>query len=97
MHRRNFLTSSALAGIATLPAIGGVVRRCFNIVDFGAQPGARLLNTRSLQDAIDHAFEADGGAVCVPPESFLPAASFCAAVASRYIFRRVRCCAAAPM
>jgi polygalacturonase len=71
MHRRNFLTLSGLAGFATLPAIGEVLRQSFNIVDFGAQPGGRVLNTRYLQKAIDHAFEAGGGAVSVPPGIFL--------------------------
>jgi polygalacturonase len=71
MHRRNFLTLSGLAGFATLPAIGEVLQQSFNIVAFGAQPGGRVLNTRSLQDAIDHAFEAGGGTVSVPPGIFL--------------------------
>jgi len=71
MHRRNFLTLSGLAGFSTLPAIGEVLQQSFNIVDFGAQPGGRILNTRSLQDAIDHAFEAGGGTVSVPPGIFL--------------------------
>jgi polygalacturonase len=71
MHRRNFLTLSGLAGFATLPAIGEVLQRSFDIVDFGAQPGGLVLNTRSLQNAIDHAFEAGGGTVAVPPGVFL--------------------------
>jgi polygalacturonase len=71
MHRRNFLTLSGLAGFSTLPAIGKVLQQSFNIVDFGAQPGGRVLNTRYLQKAIDHAFEAGGGAVSMPPGIFL--------------------------
>jgi polygalacturonase len=71
MHRRNFLTLSGLAGFSTLPAIGEVLQQSFNIVDFGAQPGGRVLNTRYLQKAIDHAFEAGGGAVSMPPGIFL--------------------------
>jgi polygalacturonase len=71
MHRRNFLTLAGLAGFATLPAIGEVLQQSFNIVDFGAQPGGRVLNTKHLQKAIDHAFEAGGGAVSVPPGIFL--------------------------
>jgi polygalacturonase len=71
MHRRNFLTLAGLAGFATLPAIGEVLQQSFNIVDFRAQPGGHMLNTRYLQKAIDHAFEAGGGAVSVPPGIFL--------------------------
>ena len=71
MHRRNFLTLSGLAGFATVPAIGEVLQQSLNIVDFGAQPGGLMLNTKSLQDAIDHAFEAGGGTVSVPPGAFL--------------------------
>jgi polygalacturonase len=54
MNRRNMLTLAGLAGFATLPAIGEVLQQSLNIVDFGAQPGGLMLNTRSLQDAIDH-------------------------------------------
>jgi hypothetical protein len=36
----------------------------------GHRPGGLMLN-QSLQDAIDHAFEAGGGTVSVPPEIFL--------------------------
>lgn len=71
MHRRNFLTLSGLTGFATLPATGEVLQQSFNIVDLGAQPGGRMLNTRSLQDAIDYAFEAGGGTVSPPPGIFL--------------------------
>ena len=71
MKRRNFLTLSGLAGFATLPAIGEVLQQSLNIVDFGAQPCGLMLNTRSLQDAIDHAFEAGGGTLFVPPGIYL--------------------------
>ena len=71
MHRRTFLTLSGLAGFSALPAIGEVLHQSFNIVDFGAQPGGRELNTRYFQEAIDRAFEAGGGVVSVPPGIFL--------------------------
>jgi polygalacturonase len=71
MHRRSFLTLSGLAGFVALPVVGDVLQQSFNIVNFGAQSGGRILNTRSLQNAIDHAFEAGGGTVLVPPGIFL--------------------------
>jgi polygalacturonase len=71
MHRRNFLALLGLAGLTTLPAFGDVLQQSFNILDFGAQAGGHVLNTRPLQRAIDHAFEVGGGAVYVPPGDFL--------------------------
>jgi len=63
MHRRNFLALSGLAGLATLPAVGDVLQQSLNVLDFGAQAGGHLLDTKFLQRAIDPAFEVGGGAV----------------------------------
>src|SRR5260370_21324599 len=71
MHRRNFLALSGLAGITTVPTFGDVWQQGFNILNFGAQAGGHVLNTKPLQKAIDHAFEVGGGAVCVPPGDYL--------------------------
>ena len=55
-----------------------------------------MLNTRSLQDAIDHAFQAGGGSVYVPPGIFL-AGGLVLRSRVTLIFRPVWCCAAAPI
>ena len=74
MHRREFLST-------TLPAAGGMMafgRRyptaastSRNILEFGAKPNGKALNTRAIQRAIDTVFQAGGGTVVVPAGVFL--------------------------
>jgi polygalacturonase len=74
MRRRDFLFS-------TIPTMGGMIafgRKCHaeiakprNILDFGANPDGRTMNTRAIQRAIDSAFQAGGGTVVVPSGVFL--------------------------
>jgi len=79
MLRREFLSASSLvlgasatsAGSTALfkPATGaGVVK---NILDYGAKPDGKTLNTRAIQAAIDDVFQAGGGLIYSPPGTFL--------------------------
>lgn len=45
--------------------------RVFNILDFGAKPGAHTLNTPAIQAAIDRAHGVGGGVVLIPADTFL--------------------------
>lgn len=73
MQRRDFLS--------TFPVAAGVLilRRGFgaeppaprSILDFGAKGDGSTLNTKAIQRAIDHVFEAGGGAVTAPAGVFL--------------------------
>jgi polygalacturonase len=72
MLRRQFLS--------TLPIAAGMVvaRRGFaapiqakSILEYGAKPNGRTLNTNAIQRAIDDVFEAGGGTVSVPSGTFL--------------------------
>jgi len=42
-----------------------------NIVDYGARPDGKILNTNAIQRAIDEVFQAGGGLVYAPPGAFL--------------------------
>jgi polygalacturonase len=43
----------------------------YNIVDFGAKPDGKTMNTKSIQSAIDKLYEAGGGKLIVPKGYFL--------------------------
>lgn len=43
----------------------------FNILDFGAVPGGKMLNTEAIQDAVDAAHQNGGGKVIIPEGKFL--------------------------
>jgi len=47
------------------------IRAAKSVLDYGARPDGKTLNTRALQDAIDDVFRAGGGIVYVPPGTFL--------------------------
>lgn len=74
MQRRDFLSS-------TLPLVGGVLvlghrssaaaTISRNILEFGAKPDGRTLNTGAIQHAIDSVSQAGGGTVVVPAGVFL--------------------------
>jgi len=76
MLRRDFL-SSLVAGVAAGQAlrasslqvmtIGGTK----SVLDYGARPDGRTLNTRSIQRAIDDVFQSGGGTVYFPAGTFL--------------------------
>jgi hypothetical protein len=46
-------------------------KRTFNVLDFGAVPDGKTLNTQALQEAIDAAFKNGGGRVVLPEGIFL--------------------------
>jgi polygalacturonase len=74
MRRRDFLS-------ATLPVAGGIVLfghqyaaatpTSRNILEFGARPDGKTVNTRAIQRAIDAVSQAGGGTVTVPVGAFL--------------------------
>ena len=79
MLRRDFLSASTFAlgasatGVAAAAPIvttkgAGAAK---NILDYGAVPDGKTLNTKSIQRAIDEAFQAGGGLVYAPPGTFL--------------------------
>jgi polygalacturonase len=73
MRRREFLSA--------LPVFAGMVvagpERVFgsqtsrNVLEYGAKPDGRTLNSKAIQRAIDDAFKAGGGTVMVPAGVFL--------------------------
>ena len=73
MLRRDFLTGSSIvvglsaAGVASAAPL----REARSILDFGANPDGKTLNTTAIQRAIDAAFQAGGGLVYAPPGNFL--------------------------
>src|SRR5438046_1542469 len=74
MQRRHFLST-------TLPVVGGMTvfshryataqMKTRNILEYGAKPDGKTLNTKAIQRAIDEAFQAGGGTVVVPAGIFL--------------------------
>ncbi|MEM1136820.1 MAG: glycosyl hydrolase family 28 protein [Bacteroidota bacterium] len=48
----------------------------FNIVKYGAVGDGKTLNTKSIQQAIDAAFEAGGGTVIIPPGKYVSGTIF---------------------
>jgi len=73
MLRRDFLVYSTLAG--AINAFGGksawARQAVKSILDYGAQPDGRTMNTSAIQRAIDEAFKGGGGVVHVPAGTFL--------------------------
>ncbi len=73
MLRRDFLTASSFAmGLSAAgTASAAPLREARSILDFGARPDGKTLNTKAIQRAIDTAFQAGGGLVYAPPGNFL--------------------------
>jgi len=76
MLRREFLSASSIAlGIAATGAPGLAstvpIKTAKSILDYGAVPGGKVLNTKAIQRAIDEVFQAGGGLVYAPPGIFL--------------------------
>src|SRR6059058_3982141 len=73
MRRRDFLsTFSVVAGLAASRHIYGLpVSPSKSILEYGAKPDGKTLNSSAIQRAIDDVFHAGGGTVTVPPGTFL--------------------------
>jgi len=73
MLRRDFFSILPLAlGVtATGRGFPGLNNVAKNILDYGAQPDGKTLNTKAIQRAIDDVFQAGGGVVNVQPGRFL--------------------------
>jgi polygalacturonase len=73
MRRRDFLSALPCA-VGVTAARGGFAQTpsaAKNVLDYGAKPDGKTLNTRSIQRAIDDVFQAGGGTVAVPAGTFL--------------------------
>ena len=73
MLRREFLSSAPLAIAMAAGGRGFAASRqaVKSILEYGAKPDRKTLNTRAIQRAIDEAFQAGGGTVTVPAGTFL--------------------------
>ena len=73
MLRRDFLSASSLALGFSVPGVGlaAPLLASKSILDYGAVPDGKSLNTKAIQRAIDAAFRAGGGLVYMPPGTFL--------------------------
>lgn len=71
MLRREFLSCLALGLSATGVGLAEPPQGMKNVLDFGARPDGRTLNTHSFQSAIDDVFQSGGGMVYVPAGTFL--------------------------
>lgn len=72
MQRRDFLsTLPAVAGMMVVGRYAHAAATTKSILDYGAKPDGRTLNTKAIQRAIDAASQAGGGTVNVPPGTFL--------------------------
>lgn len=73
MLRREFLSTSSLAIGFSAAGVGSAapLRAVGNILDYGAKPDGKTLNTKAIQRAIDEVFRAGGGLVYAPPGTFL--------------------------
>lgn len=72
MRRRDFLSTAfalAMTGVRRDWAISPGAAK--NILDYGAKPGGKKLNTEAIQRAIADAFKEGGGTVLVPAGQFL--------------------------
>lgn len=54
-----------------LLSVSGIQAKEYNILDFGAKPDGRTMNTKFIQSAIDKLYEAGGGKLIVPQGYFL--------------------------
>jgi polygalacturonase len=73
MLRRDFLSASPLAMAVAATGVGSAapILAAKSILDYGARPDGKTMNTKSIQRAIDEVFQAGGGLVYAPPGTFL--------------------------
>ena len=73
MLRRDFLSTLPFALAATTTRLGfsQLSQATKSILEYGARPDGRTLNTRAIQRAIDDVFRVGGGTVNVPEGTYL--------------------------
>jgi len=73
MLRRDFLAGSSVAVGLAAAGVGSAapLKAAKSILNYGAKPDGKTMNTRAIQRAIDDVFQAGGGLVYVPPGRFL--------------------------
>lgn len=73
MLRRDFLSTLplALGVVAVGQGFSQLAQASKSILEYGAKPDGRTLNTRAIQRAIDDVFRSGGGTVNVPEGTFL--------------------------
>ncbi len=83
INRRDLIKKMGIgAGIAALGSVSfvrahqetsqdSIMRSDFNILDFGAVPDGKTLNTQAIQKAIDDCSSVGGGRVVIPPGIYL--------------------------
>jgi len=73
MQRRDFLSTTlpALGGIIVLPSQALAAAPSKSILEYGAKPDGKTLNSKAIQRAIDAVAQGGGGTVNVPPGTFL--------------------------
>jgi polygalacturonase len=73
MLRRDFLSASSIALGLSASGVGSAapIAAAKSILDYGARPDGKTLNTKAIQRAIDSVFQAGGGLVYAPPGTFL--------------------------
>lgn len=65
-----------LIGLSLLVSLGTLQAQVYNILDFGAKPNGNHINTKAIQDAIDHCVRKGGGEVLVPAGNFVTGTVF---------------------
>lgn len=73
MLRRDFLSASSIV-MGMFPAALGhssPLQTARSVLDYGAVPDGKTMNTAAIQRAIDEAFRQGGGVVYMPPGTFL--------------------------
>ena len=70
MHRRDFLSNCSLAagGLLIQKNLHGTAK---TVLEYGARPDGKTLNTKAIQRAIDDVFQSGGGTVIVPAGVYL--------------------------
>jgi len=73
MLRRDFLSASSLALGFSTAGLGSAapLLAAKSILDYGAVPDGKTMNTQAIQRAIDTVFRAGGGLIYAPPGTFL--------------------------
>ena len=72
MLRRDFLSAlPVVVGLTAGRGFAAPVQAAKSVLQYGAKPDGRTLNTKAIQRAIDDVFQSGGGTVTVPSGTFL--------------------------